>query len=170
MEIDPVTKWITTGIFWHFVKKITDGIDGALTLEYVFYFQEHVSLFYQVTQLNTDNFSFECISYSYREINHFNNCRLLHTMLIIALIKLWIFFYFNLFQGCSFKSLGSALLISEAHQKNVDFVGALYQFSLVFRYEINKNVLKYGAIYKFLVKRVKQQKLWNQKWKYYGQN
>ena len=59
--------------------------------------------------------------------------------------------------------MGSALSISEAHQKNVDFVGALYQFSLVFRYEINKSVLKYGAIYKFLVKRVKQQKLWNQK-------
>ena len=59
--------------------------------------------------------------------------------------------------------MGSALSISDSHQKNVDFVGALYQFSLVFIDEINKNVLKYGAIYKFLVKRAKQQKLFNQK-------
>ena len=66
-----------TGIFWYFVKKITDGIDGALTLDHVFYFQEHVSLSYQVKQLKIDNFPFQCISYSYREINHFNNCRLL---------------------------------------------------------------------------------------------
>ena len=49
--------------------------------------------------------------------------------------------------------MGSALSISKAHQKNVDFVGALYQFYLMFGYEINKNVIKYDAIYKFLVKR-----------------
>ena len=152
MKIDPVTKCIMTGIFWYFVKKITDSIDGALTLEYAFYFQEHVSLSYQVKRLKTDNFSFECISYSYREINHFNKCRLLYTLLIIALIKLSLF-YCNSFQGYFFKSIGSALSISEAHEKNVDFVRALHQFSLVFRYEINKNVLKYGAIYKFLMKR-----------------
>ena len=143
-----------TGIFWYFAKKITDGIDGALSM---FFFQEHVSLSYQVKQLKTDNSSFEYIIYSYRQINHFNNCRL------VQLHHQDIFFYSNSFQGCSFKSIGSALSISEAHQKNVDFVAALYQFSLVFRYEININVLKYGAIYKFLVKRAKQQKLWNQK-------